>query len=434
MTRDVIDTYEKAVEYLYQVPRFTIKSSMEDTKAFLKKMGNPDSKMKIIHIAGTNGKGSVCAYLRSILMETGASVGTFTSPHLVEMNERIQINGRNVEKTELLNAFNHIYGMLEDGYHPTFFEFLFFICMHIFENKKPDYVILETGLGGRLDATNSIGTALLSIITEIGMDHMEYLGDTLEAIAGEKAGIIKENIPVVYIANVEKVAKVIENRAKEKKSQLFPLSKQEYRLLNFKNKNIDFSYVSRYYDYIELTLGTTALYQIENASLAVRAAEVLLEKEKLSLEAIVDGVYHAHWEGRMEEVLPEVYVDGAHNEDGVRAFVESVSRDNCIGRRYLVFSVVRDKFYDRMIQILTDSKLFGEMEVTTLHNNRALSIEELKTIFHKYASAKAKFYESVSEAYRAAADKKQLQDKIYVVGSLYLVGEFKGMLRSKSDD
>ena len=203
MNKQIITTFEEAVNYLYDVPRFTKKNTLTDTKAYLQRLGNPDAKMKIIHVAGTNGKGSTCAYMRSILEAAGYRVAVFTSPHLVDIRERFLIKGEMVEKQTFLDAFLQIYESLDwkilsqdsetvtekVAYHPTFFEYLFFMAMIIFSKEEIDYCILETGLGGRLDATNAVSQKELSVITRISLDHVEYLGDTIAQIASEKAGI-----------------------------------------------------------------------------------------------------------------------------------------------------------------------------------------------------------------------------------------------------
>lgn len=438
-----VQTFEEALDYLLNIPKFTGKNDKRDTDAFLRQLNNPQQKMKIIHIAGTNGKGSVCAYLCSLLMEMGYCVGTFLSPHLVELRERIRINEEAVSNEELLKAFQRIQRELNfgekqtrEGYHPSYFEYLFFMAMVIFKERKPDYIILETGLGGRLDATNSVEEPLISVITRIGMDHMEYLGNTITSIAGEKAGIIKTKVPVVFDANVVEAAEVIEQKAKECGCQIFPVSKKDYNLLNFMNKNIDFSYHSRYYDYISLRLSTTALYQMENASLALRAAEVLFSSKQLTVEVMQEGIRRTHWEGRMEEVLEEVYVDGAHNEDGIRAFIDSVRQDGCEGSRYLIFGVVKDKSYETMIKLLVQSGLFVQMTAAHIANTRSLSADALRQTFRQCTEAEIEIFQEVFEAYRHVAEKKRPEDKIYIVGSLYLAGEFKEKLNGvhKTDE
>lgn len=428
---ETIKTYEQAVEYLLEIPKFTGKNSLEDTKAFLQKLSCPEKNQKIIHIAGTNGKGSVCAYLRFLLMEAGFRVGTFTSPHLVEMNERITINGMSIEREAFLEVFLQVKRKLDGGYHPSFFEYLFFMAMLYFKKEKPDYVILETGLGGRLDATNSIEDPEACVITSIGMDHMQYLGNTVEQIAGEKAGIIKPGVPVIYAADKETVSRVIEDRAAALGALTFPVSKKDYTFLNFKNKTIDFSYHSRYYEYVRLCLNTTAFYQMENASLALAAAELLFPDGSMTPELMQRAVFRTYWAGRMEEVCPNVYVDGAHNEDGILSFLQSVARDGCRGQRRLIFGAVSDKAYTQIIHAITKSGLFFSIAVVTMDNGRALSADELKQTFEAQGIRDVSSFDSVGKAYEVFAAEQKEEDRIYIAGSLYLVGEFKGYLRMR---
>ena len=196
-------TYEEAEAYINSVPKFTSKNKPENTLELIRRIGHPERKMKVIHVAGTNGKGSVCAFLSSMMTAGGKRCGLFTSPHLVKMNERFQINNIPVSDEIFLGAYDKVMKivkeMQEDGfYHPAYFELLFAIGMVIFEEEGVEYLVLETGLGGRLDATNIVEHPIVTVITSISLDHTEILGDTIEEIAGEKAGIIKLRVPVVY--------------------------------------------------------------------------------------------------------------------------------------------------------------------------------------------------------------------------------------------
>lgn len=445
MEKQSITTFEEAVEYLYKVPRFTTKNNPEDTRAYLHKLGNPEQNMKIIHVAGTNGKGSVCAYMRCILEEAGYTTAVFTSPHLVDIRERFLIKGQMVGKEAFLEAFLKVYNGLEwtaleqdsqnkadTAYHPTFFEYLFFMAMLLFEAADVDFVILETGLGGRLDATNSVSRKELSVITRIGLDHVEYLGNTEEAIAGEKAGIMQAGAPVVFTDTSEAVSGVFRDRAEELGIPAYSVSRNDYAFLNFQNKTIDFSVHTRYYGYVRLSLSTLARYQMENAALAVRAIEVLDKGKSISEQHIVQGVRKCFWQGRMEELLPDVFVDGAHNEDGIRAFLETVKADECTGRRMLLFGVVQDKDFGHMIEELLDSGLFERMAVTHLHTKRSASLESLRDIFeHRNKKTDVCVYtwhDSVDTALGELLEEQKPGDRIYIAGSLYLVGEIKESL------
>ncbi len=441
LKRKQIDNYTEAVEYLLNLPKFIIGNTLEDTRKFLEKMGKPDKGMKIIHIAGTNGKGSVCAYLRAVLEEAGYTCGTFTSPHLVEVRERFYFGGEMVSKELFMEAFWTIYNMLDcdslengEGYNPTQFEYLFFISMYIFSKQKPDFCILETGLGGRLDATNAVNNKEVSIITRIGMDHMEYLGDTLPQIAGEKAEIIASNRPVVFWDEDEKVTKVMIEKAKVLQAEWFSVSKSDYTFLKNKNKNIDFSYHSRYYGYIRLCLSTIARYQLENASLALRALEVIDQGKTIHKEHMIQGIHKAFWAGRMEEVLPEVFIDGAHNIDGIRAFIETVEADTWEGKRHLLFSVVKDKDYSQMVAAIMESNLFDKISIAGMQGARAMATKELKIIFEQYTKENVDVYDETKEAYNRVILERDAGERIYVAGSLYLVGEIKGIVGRCSHD
>jgi len=432
MEKQVLNSYEQAVDYIFNVPRFTKKNTMADTKAFLEKLENPDRDLKIIHVAGTNGKGSVCAYIRSVLEAAGKKVAVFTSPHLVDVRERFIIDGEMISKEAFYEAFQVIYNLLDwkeleagEGYHPTFFEYMFFIAMLVFKKSAPDYCILETGLGGRLDATNAVYKKELAVITRISLEHTEYLEDTLAQIAGEKAGIMKENTPVVFADTDETVTQVFLEKAKDLSCMCFPVSKSHYTLLNFKNKSIDFSYNSRYDYNVNIHLNTLAKYQMENCALALRAIEVLDVDREISHKVLVKGVEQTYWPGRMEEVLPEIFVDGAHNADGVRAFLETVSEDDFEGKRSLLFSVVSDKDYACMLEKLAESGLFHRIYLAQMGNYRATSLEEMKRYLSKYYRGEIVLYDTVKVAFEAVKEKKLRDERVYIVGSLYLVGEIK---------
>lgn len=436
MKRQNITTFEEAVDYLYSTPKFTTKNSIEDTQAYLHKMGDPDNKLRIIHVAGTNGKGSVCAYLRYILMEAGYRVASFTSPHLVDVRERFLVDGEMITKEAFLEAFLEIYNSLDwesleqgAGYHPTFFEYLFFMAMLIFPKENVDFCILETGLGGRLDATNAISQKELSVITRISLDHVEYLGNTIEQIASEKAGIIHAGTPVVFTNAQEEATRVILRQAAKCGVSDYAVSKRDYTFLKIHNKNIAFSLHSEYYGYIRLSLRTIARYQMENAALAVRAIEVLDRAQTITEEHIIRGVEKCVWQGRMEEVLPEVYVDGAHNEDGIRAFLDTVSEDGCEGSRTLLFSVVSDKDYEHMIEKLACSGLFEHIAVAHMHTGRATTLEKMSELFARYPQVNYSLHEDVKEAFQELLDSQKQGERIYVAGSLYLVGEIKESLK-----
>ena len=423
-------TYEEVERYILDIPKFAGKHTLKDTKELLDQISGGRIKSKIIHVAGTNGKGSVCAYLCSVLMESGYSVGMFISPHLETMRERISINNVMISKEEFVSSFDRIIERVDEKSHPSFFEFLFLMAMVYFQEKEPEYIILETGLGGRLDATNCIEKPEVCVITEIGYDHMQYLGNSLSEIAAEKAGIIKKGVPVVFMDKRSESTKVLTEYARKAQSPAIIIGKDNILNVNINNKSIDFSCHTGYYNYVSLLLNTVALYQTENAALAVAALEVLKDAG-ITEDSIRKGLRSAHWPGRMEEVMPGIYLDGAHNEDGIDAFLGTVERDRCKGKRFLLFGVVRDKHYDIIIRKIIESGLFDYAAVTLLETDRSASIEELKTIWGQYTEMTCSFHNDAAEAYSNLLSLKKGEDMIYIAGSLYLIGQMKSLMRRK---
>ena len=433
---ETFETYGAAVDYINGTPKFTTKNSMEDTARFWARLGYPAKNSKVLHIAGTNGKGSVCAYLSSVLRKAGISCGMFTSPHLVSMRERFVINGEMVSEEDFLYAFRLVMGevkRLASAYHPTFFELLFFMAMTLFEKYGVEYAVLETGLGGRLDATNVVEEKKLCVITSIGYDHMEYLGETLAQIAGEKAGIMRSGVPVVYPEGQEEVIRVMEEYAEKIGAKTFPVEKAAIKEIRIRHKTIDFSLHLHYYDYIGFTVSTSALYQVENASLAASAL-ALLNDMRITVSALQSGIREMVWEGRMEEILPSVYLDGAHNADGIQAFLETVKQHSCTGRRVLLYSTVRDKQYARVAGLLAQAGLFDEICLVPLQGERALPLAQLTDCFRQYTEFDIKEYERLDIALSELFTQKHDGDKVYIVGSLYLAGEVKALLRRFGDD
>ena len=433
-------TYEEACEYILDIPKFAGKHTLADTKEMLGRLTGSRIESKIIHVAGTNGKGSVCAYLQSILRAAGFHVGMFISPHLETMRERILYDGEMIPQESFVKAFDLVReeSDRQKEKHPSFFEFLFLMGMCYFKEKEPDYIILETGLGGRLDATNCIAKPKLCVITEFGFDNMQYLGYNLVVIAGEKAGIIKPGTPVVYLDKRKETSRVIEQTAAVLETPAIAVKKSQIGRPVMRKKSIDFSFGNGYYRYDNLILRTTAAYQTENASVALVAARSLKE-ERIDDEAVRKGLYDAFWPGRMEEILPRVFLDGAHNEDGIEAFLTSVSAANteqekAAGKRLLLFGVVADKQYDKMIGRIAASQLFSHIAVTVLASDRSASIDKLKVAWAQYKTADCSFHESAEEAFHYIQSIQKEADTIYIAGSLYLVGQIKTLVRRTPDD
>lgn len=259
-------TYQEAETYISELPKFTKKNTLEHTQKFLSFLGNPQNGKKVIHVAGTNGKGSVCVYLDAMLRAQGKHTGLFTSPHLIRMNERIRMDGEPVSDETFTRLFlrtqQSVRRMEAEGLpHPSFFEFLFGMAMAGFEEAGVEYVILETGLGGRLDATNSISGPLTCILTSIGLDHTEILGNTLEEIAAEKAGILKPHVPVIFADTQQESSRVIEERAGELGCPCKKIGKSAYEILKIQDGTLAFSPSNAYYGDTTWKLQNTAMYQ-----------------------------------------------------------------------------------------------------------------------------------------------------------------------------
>lgn len=434
-------TYEEAAAYIEEIPKFTKKHTLEHTKTFLKRLGNPAADRKIVHVAGTNGKGSVCAYLQAILMAEGKRTGFFTSPHLVSVNERIRVDNIQIDNETFLKVFRKVLKivrqMVEDGIeHPSYFEFLFGMGMTAFAETDVEYIILETGLGGRLDATNAIDNPALAIITSISLDHTAILGDTIEKIAGEKAGIIKPGVPVFFDRSSKKAAEVIKAKASELGVSCREVTKNAYEIQEVHRKYIAFSRRSAYDKDVIFQVPMCGCYQAMNAELALEASEYLLAGEEIHMDRWKEALAELHWEGRMERVGAHITVDGAHNPGAMEAFVESVKAldESERGEMVLLFSAVSDKKYDQMIEYLCENLDVKAYVVTQIEDERGVPAEELADVFRRYTDRPVYCKERLEDAVRTAMNERGETGEIYCLGSLYLVGMMKKLLAGGAID
>ena len=434
-------TYEEAAAYIEEIPKFTKKHTLEHTKTFLKRLGNPAADRKIVHVAGTNGKGSVCAYLQAILMAEGKRTGFFTSPHLVSVNERIRVDNIQIDNETFLKVFRKVLKivrqMVEDGIeHPSYFEFLFGMGMTAFAETDVEYIILETGLGGRLDATNAIDNPALAIITSISLDHTAILGDTIEKIAGEKAGIIKPGVPVFFDGSSKKAAEVIKAKASELGVSCREVTKNAYEIQEVHRKYIAFSRRSAYDKDVIFQVPMCGCYQAMNAELALEASEYLLAGEEIHMDRWKEALAELHWEGRMERVGAHITVDGAHNPGAMEAFVESVKAldESERGEMVLLFSAVSDKKYDLMIEYLCENLDVKAYVVTQIEDERGVPAEELADVFRRYTDRPVYCKERLEDAVRTAMNERGETGEIYCLGSLYLVGMMKKLLAGGAID
>ena len=419
--------YNEIVNYIEEIPKFTVKNPPEHTKEMLRRLGNPQDSIKVIHVAGTNGKGSTCAYLTSMLSAGGYKTGLFTSPHLVKINDRFRINGEVMSDEDFVISFLKVKEVIdqakEDGYaHPSYFETLFLMGVDYYYRKKVDYLVLETGLGGGKDPTNCVEKPLACIITSISIDHVQYLGDTIPAIASEKAGIIKPGVPIIFDGHVEDAANVIEARAAELNSPSYKLMPNQYELKEQTRNGIKFEFEGT-----ELQIPYIAEYQMMNASLAYFTMKNLQSIHGISDDKLKEGIKNVTWPGRMETILPGVIVDGAHNADGVAQFVKTVHQFRQNNRVVLLFSAVSDKEYDKMIKLICEDIKPHAVVTTQITGERQVTAEVLAGLFKEYGAENVISVEEVGEALKKALELQQ-DGMVFCVGSLYLIGEIKAGL------
>ena len=428
--------YTEAVDYIETIPKFTVKHPPEHTRELLSRLGNPQEGIKIIHVAGTNGKGSVCAYLNAMLLAGGKKTGLFTSPHLVRINERFQINGEDVSDEQFLDAFLKVekaakeYEAEGEG-HPSYFETLFLMGMLIFKEAGVEYLVMETGLGGRLDATNVVEKPLACIITSISRDHTEYLGDTLEAIAGEKAGIIKAGVPVIYDASQPGPASVIAAKAKEMGSPAWPMEPSFYEMKTQSREGITFTFAYPGGEKAELAIPYVAKYQMMNASLAFYTMHILQDVHDIPKNVLAEGLSKIKWPCRMEMAAPGVIIDGAHNEDGIAQFVSTAGYFAKENEITILFTAVADKHYHEMIGEICEGIHPSHVVATQIDGSRVVPAEVLAEDLRKAGCTDVCAEPEIGAAYEKALGKKG-SGMLFCVGSLYLAGELKAYLAKRN--
>lgn len=438
-------TYQECVDYILSIPKFADKLGTESLYEILGIMNHPENGYPAIHVAGTNGKGSTCSFLASILKEKGKRVGIFTSPHLIRLNERIRINNDIISDDEFVDVCEKVIDVVneaskKDIAHPSFFEFVFLMCVIYFYKKKVDYAIFETGMGGRLDATNVLNPKIC-IITSVGLDHMQYLGDTIEKIAYEKAGIIKKNVPVIYFDRKDNATGIIADYCNQIGGRLYIVEKNQYNLMEITKKTIDFSFQSVYYSYDSLKIRKTALYQVENAVLAVRAYELLLYSD-LSIDdrrdalhrdlfVIRNGLINMTWSGRMELIADGIYVDGAHNEEAIEAFCNTLEIMFSDDLKILLFAVSKDKDYKRMIERLGRIS-FDEIILVKYNGDRSAELDIVEETFRHFSGSRITTFDNIETGFDYA--KTHVGNRLlFCVGSLYLVGDLLRIQEYRND-
>ncbi len=420
------ETPADCLKTLFGLRRFGIKLGLATIQRMLAGLGNPHRRFKTIHIAGTNGKGSVASGLAAIFMQSGYRVGLYTSPHLVRFNERIQINGKAIADDDIVRLYRRVRNTLSGGREPTFFEFTTAMALDEFGRRKVDWAVVETGMGGRLDATNVI-VPELTIITNVSLEHREYLGRTLRQIAFEKAGIIKYRKPVVSGIRQPSARTVLEETARRKSAPVYYLGREFF----VRNRSESaFTYQGIDHVWRNLTTGLLGDYQIKNAGLVLAACELLMKKAPgICLDSIQEGLKSHRWPGRLEIVSenPHVWLDGAHNLDAARHLSRYLAR-HLKGRRLtLVVGILDDKPYELMLKLLLP--LSSRVILTQAKINRALPAEKLEEVARPMISD-ITVIPNVAEAFQQAVTTALPGGVTLVAGSLYVVGEAKAALEA----
>ncbi len=413
--------YTEALEYIHSICWTFTKPGLERISALCEKLGNPQNELKFIHVAGTNGKGSFCSMLDSVLRHAGYKTGLFTSPYIKVFNERMQFCGNNIADDELAEITEYVKPFadsMEDK--PTEFELITAIGFEYFRRKKCDVVILEAGMGGRLDSTNIIKSSLLSVITGISLDHTAFLGDTVEKIAAEKAGIIKENGSVLFGGNSKSVEEVIKAKAAEMNADYHFADKSRLEIISSDLSGSLFNYL----DYKEIKLPLLGLYQPENAANVLCALEILKGKGfTVSEEAVRAGLLAARWPARFEIISrdPLIIFDGAHNPEGIETAVKSIKRYFGDKKVCILTGVMKDKDYNYIANKF--SEISDRAFTITPQNPRALPAEEYAKVLEGVGIT-ASSYASVGNALEDAKKyAKSSGTALLCLGSLYMYCE-----------
>ena len=428
--------YEQALDYIHGTYKFGSKLGLENTRYLLNLLGNPHKDLKVIHVAGTNGKGSVSSYIHTVLKEEGYKVGLYISPYLEEFTERMIVNGEEISRERLAEVTEtvkeKVEQMVRDGKnHPTEFEVVTSIAFCYYAQENVDFLVLEVGLGGRLDSTNVVEDPLVSVITPIGFDHMEYLGDTLEEIAYEKGGIIKENGFVLLYPQEKEVMGVLEGLSKERNSRLFVIDFDELTIhrSNMEEQVFSVNVLGKSYDNVKIKLA--GIHQIYNACTALEAIEILRKYRNVNIsdEAVLKGLYNTKWAGRFEVLQKEplIIIDGAHNlhgADSLRKNIEILLKDYKIT---FVVGMLQDKDVKAVLEDLIP--LANKVIATRPDNPRAMRAADLAEQLKMFGK-ETHFYEDIKEAIKTAIEITKQDEAIIFAGSLYMIGEVRKILKN----
>lgn len=415
--------YDDALSYLYRLEQFGTVFGLDAITRLLGLFGNPHTSLNIVHIAGTNGKGSVCAMIDSILQKAGYRVGRYTSPHLVSFTERIAVNGNCISEQEVVDLTGRIRRLAEESTKDrffTFFDFTTAMALLYFSEQNVDIAVLEVGLGGRLDSTNIV-TPVVSVITNVEKDHTEWLGKRKTQIAAEKAGIIKPSIPVV--TGVKGPAlNIIQEVARKQKSSLFVLG-SDFSYRKKTDQTMAYRGINAYLPAVET--GLAGDHQLKNAAIALCTMEVLSRSTlPVDNDALLSGLKHVSWPGRLEVVRnrPLIILDGAHNPHGIRHLSIHVKKQyKGLRKTILIFGVMKDKEYETMLRTITPG--FDVVILTKPDVERALSPDIMKCFTNE-----PRISHNIRDALIEAQRISNPEDLVLITGSLFTVGEAKQLI------
>lgn len=422
--------YDEAINYIKKIGNFGSNYGLERTERILEIIGNPHKSLKVIHVAGTNGKGSTTSTITSLMMAEGFKVGMYTSPFLEEFEERIQINRVNISREDLSKYLEKIKvavdKVIEEGYnHPTEFEIITCLMFKYFSENNVDYAVVEVGLGGRLDSTNVVSPKI-SVLASISLDHTNLLGNTIEEIAREKCGIIKEGVPVISFPQNDRAKKVIEEIANEKKSEVTFIKNSDTEFLGVEEEGKIYQkilYKNRY----EVLYGLLGEHQILNGLLALETVLKLSEIEDFNLNHIEEGFKNVSWNGRLEVMFKEplIVIDGAHNIEGIEMLSKNIKKYFKYKKLHLLIGILADKDVKHMLQEIVP--LSDDVIALTPNSYRAELAEDLKNEILPM-NKNVKSFESYEEGFKQALLNAEDGDLILATGSLYMIGELRGII------
>ena len=427
--------YSEAMEYIHNTAKFGMNFGLERTRRLLEYLGNPHKKLKCVHIAGTNGKGSTSAMVAEILKESGYKVGLYTSPFLEEFEERIQINSVNIPKEKLCIIVEKVSKAVEkvksEGLgDPTEFEIITAAMFLYYYEENVDIAVIEVGLGGRLDSTNILDP-ILTVITSISYDHVGILGNTLREIATEKAGIIKEGVPLVLYPVEEEAKEAIVSVAKTKNCEISFVGANDAEFVGFSKERRIYQIVR--YNNEEYKLSLLGTHQIINFSVVMKIVESLRKLGyKITNKNVKVALENVIWKGRMEVISnsPYVLLDGAHNLGGVEKLKESLEKYFTYSKLTLILGILGDKDVEHMLEKIIPSA--EEVITVTPNSPRAMNANELKSQIKKISDKKVTAFEKYEEAFKYAKDISNEDDMILICGSLYMIGDMRKTIMNRS--